>query len=161
MSLADDNDFVRLRDTFLGEYRRIEQYRWRQNLRKSQRSVDELRADTVRAFNDLIAYLASIHDDGDLNEKLQCANVIQPFVNNIKEAFEILNLQYNRTENPFEIVDIALIVAIEDRYLGEVDAAQNDGNNLLAPALNIDPNNLQNQGNQENQEIMAQIVADF
>lgn len=172
MSFAEDEDFIRIAEAFLAECRRIEPYQWRKGLRKSQRVVNDLKTDIVRAFNAIVSYLIPIYGNANLNRRLDCTDAIQPAIDKIKSVFDILDLQYDWQENPIERIDIALVVptdqAVHEPEVDEQDdnnAAQDD--NIIPPAL---PNIDQNQNNlpdpnlineQDNQEIMAQTRPEF
>lgn len=168
MSRIDDTEFQRLSERFLHVYARVEPYEWRSNLKKSRRLIDECKRDGIETFNNLVTYLAPVHEAGNLNGKIQCVDLIQPFVEKIKLVFQILDLQYNWQDNPFELIDIDLVTENPDKNLaqGGSDTASGGEPSILSDSqgdLDNDQNNLQNQHLQDNRNeiIMAQTPEQF
>lgn len=112
MSEFDADEFKRLGNLFLDAFHVVRNYEWRRGLSGSNRIFEQQKNNLIQSFNAICAYLFPLHEAGNAAVKAEYVELIQPFIVNFRKAFEILRLQYNWTENPFEPINIELVTEI-------------------------------------------------
>lgn len=117
-----DVELVVKRDAFNREWRRVEPYISRRPLTKDLQLIDEYKNYLVETYNDIAIYLGQFYVGDDFDLRIKCVQLIQPFADKLRKAFEILGFQYPFSSNNFELIDINLIT--------EIQAETNDSNQL-------------------------------
>lgn len=100
-----------------------------------------------------------MHEAGGFNDKLEVTEAIKPFLETIKKSFEILNLHYNWSENPLEIIDIALVENREPFEVNDPNDVENNAN-VVPPGQANDQNEMSDDEREQERQRLAQLNLD-